>query len=841
MKIKLFTAFALSLLLLLFGCEMNEEINTGITSSETGVEETVSTVEGTEHVHEFGEWRITKEATCINTGAKERKCACGEVEKQRIHSLGHIEQIAERIEPTCDTDGRESGKYCPRCDRMYVEAKVIPAKGHVYSPWIKTETEHERTCSVCNKTEKSAHTLAANGGFCAACKMVFTDYVIPTPEAGMKYKLESLGSLTGTIYIRMNDGGYRKDGTPVLYFVNDGKPCALFVMMDALTGEILLERELTKSTGAWEVFVHSSEDVYIVGHGSPYFYKFDHDTEKIKNIAALPHGSSMGQVMCETKDGRLFSGSTDTGRFWGYDPSLDRFITIPALISNATRYPAVAYDPVEDMLYVSVISRDSKNYLFKVDPNTKEFTDITPEGYRNKSTYQFYDMKVYGDILFIRYPSTLETLFVNIRTGEIVNFNKEGQTGAKGLMKTYARQPAAVPGDPTCFYTIMDSKIAVFDTKTLTYRLTETNAPNSGTIRMVMLKLNSDKYTGYSACSIYSHKGKVQFSNLDTHESVILDTKVTASVNDVNCLTVTDSGKLIAGGNYGGSTGIYDIATGEKELYEGISQQEGIMAYGDLVFAGSYPEARIRIIDMRKSAWNHEMILHMFKNPNISGYDNQDRPYTFLPIYEEGIMAVATVPAQNFTTGALALIDVETREILYYDKFPVQHQSAVSLAYSDGKLFMGTTVRPGYGTSAKASQAVLVEMDIGKKTFKTHALPNTSGCVTAMVTDGEGKIWGMSYNMMFCFDPSTSKYIYTQKQDIPCANATWRDLKMSLGGDGSCILISSSSSRDFYRFDLDTKKLTVLAENVGWHHVGDAFGNFYFISGTRVNKLSFEY
>ncbi len=41
------------------------------------------------HVHSFGEWKVTKEATCKKTGIKERSCACGEKETEALPLVGH--------------------------------------------------------------------------------------------------------------------------------------------------------------------------------------------------------------------------------------------------------------------------------------------------------------------------------------------------------------------------------------------------------------------------------------------------------------------------------------------------------------------------------------------------------------------------------------------------------------------------------------------------------------------------------------------------------------------------------------------------------------------------------
>lgn len=41
------------------------------------------------HTHAFSAWAVTKEATCIEEGSQERRCECGEVEKQPIKKTAH--------------------------------------------------------------------------------------------------------------------------------------------------------------------------------------------------------------------------------------------------------------------------------------------------------------------------------------------------------------------------------------------------------------------------------------------------------------------------------------------------------------------------------------------------------------------------------------------------------------------------------------------------------------------------------------------------------------------------------------------------------------------------------
>ena len=41
------------------------------------------------HEHSFGEWTVTKEATCTEKGEETRTCACGETETREVEALGH--------------------------------------------------------------------------------------------------------------------------------------------------------------------------------------------------------------------------------------------------------------------------------------------------------------------------------------------------------------------------------------------------------------------------------------------------------------------------------------------------------------------------------------------------------------------------------------------------------------------------------------------------------------------------------------------------------------------------------------------------------------------------------
>ena len=78
--------------------------------------------------HRFGEWQITKKATCTENGEYERVCACGERETQVIPSRGgHIasEEWKTVTEPAPGKSGLKA-KICVMCGE-HIETAEIPA------------------------------------------------------------------------------------------------------------------------------------------------------------------------------------------------------------------------------------------------------------------------------------------------------------------------------------------------------------------------------------------------------------------------------------------------------------------------------------------------------------------------------------------------------------------------------------------------------------------------------------------------------------------------------------------------------------------------------------------
>ena len=121
--------------------------------------------------HSFGDWKITKAATCTAEGTQTRTCSvCKKVETQTIEALGHTEVTDKAVAATCTKTGLTEGKHCSVCNAVIKAQEVIPAKGHtevvdkaVAATCTKTGLTEGKHCSVCDAVIKAQETVPVTG------------------------------------------------------------------------------------------------------------------------------------------------------------------------------------------------------------------------------------------------------------------------------------------------------------------------------------------------------------------------------------------------------------------------------------------------------------------------------------------------------------------------------------------------------------------------------------------------------------------------------------------------------------------------------------------------------
>ena len=122
-----------------------------------------------EHEHVFGDYFVTKEATCTQDGEKMRFCEqCKQPDVAVvIPALGHDIVKDEAVAATCLTTGLTEGEHCTRCDYK-VEQKEVPAPGHDI-------VKDEAVAATCLKSGLTA------GEHCTRCDYKVEQQEVPAP------------------------------------------------------------------------------------------------------------------------------------------------------------------------------------------------------------------------------------------------------------------------------------------------------------------------------------------------------------------------------------------------------------------------------------------------------------------------------------------------------------------------------------------------------------------------------------------------------------------------------------------------------------------------------------
>ena len=135
-------------------------------------ETTVRAIEKKEHI--YGEWTVTKKATCTGEGSRKKNCTnCGDTVTEVIPAAGHQWDKDYSIDKaaSCAEEGSKS-IHCSVCDAVdETTIRVIAKKEHNYGGWNVIK---EPTCIENGNREK----------ICIACGDVVTD---PIPAFGHKW------------------------------------------------------------------------------------------------------------------------------------------------------------------------------------------------------------------------------------------------------------------------------------------------------------------------------------------------------------------------------------------------------------------------------------------------------------------------------------------------------------------------------------------------------------------------------------------------------------------------------------------------------------------------------
>ena len=133
--------------------------------------------------HSWDNGKVTKEATCTETGEKTYTCtACQKTKTESIAKTGHTEVKDVAVAATCESEGKTEGSHCSVCGTVIKEQEPIPATGHSWDNGKITKEatcaeagEKTYTCTTCQKTKtesiaKTGHIEVKDAAVAATCE-----------------------------------------------------------------------------------------------------------------------------------------------------------------------------------------------------------------------------------------------------------------------------------------------------------------------------------------------------------------------------------------------------------------------------------------------------------------------------------------------------------------------------------------------------------------------------------------------------------------------------------------------------------------------------------------------
>ncbi|MBN7813490.1 hypothetical protein J0A68_21215 [Algoriphagus sp. H41] len=598
-----------------------------------------------------------------------------------------------------------------------------------------------------------------------------------------------------------------KAGNDLVYTVVRGEPAHL-LGYDVQSKALVLDKELPKADGAWDLAQSSDGTLYAPGANGSLFAHTP-GTQEVRDLGIALEGETYLWSLTPGLDGEVFGATYPGCRVFRYHPK-DGFSDLGkgALVEKENYVRSLAFYPKTGMLYAGV---GSQAHLIEINPKTGEKRELLPEKFRG---YEFvYGLEIVpgkdgNDRLFALITNGSITLVYNLKTGE---FEQE----IAGMdMRAIA---GAASGDAV-YYTAK-SELRRFDP-----------AKEESTARVL------GESVGTANAFQISESGKVMFltsgANLYSYDPAtdsLEKTKlqIPGQPIPIHSLLTAPDGKIWSGGYLAGGNATFDPATGIHTFLPGLDQTEGMSVLGDQIFFGIYPKGKFYVFDT-KGDWKPKE-----GNPRFLGQlEGQSRSFAHVSIPERKLLVFGMIPEYGKLGGAMATYDLEKDELKFFES-PIAKQSIAALAYAGDYVLGGTTISGGLGKAPETKEAVLFGWDpeSGEKLFETVPVPGASA-LTGFIQGPDGNIWGMGDGTLFIFDPREKKVLSTTKlYDFPPFKShIWRSAFLVLHPDGN---IYGTDWEKLFRLNPETKEVTQLAKDAALLVMGKD-GTLYFKRGTEL-------
>lgn len=605
---------------------------------------------------------------------------------------------------------------------------------------------------------------------------------------------------------------------------------AKFGIIDVDTEQVVgTPSTLSGAIGGWAATTATDGNVYLGSYNNGHLYRHTPGTTGVTDLGQAITGQSFVWAVTAGSDGRVYGGTYSGAGYFKYEPA-NGFTTIGSTpIWPGKEYVrSIAFDAAQGATYLGVGTNAA---LVRFDRVTGQKDDILPSKYAGIS--------MVGGLTF-----TGNRLFTVMANGVCTVLDVVRQADGSYTGVEEANFPSALPVSPERdgkVYAVSGGGLAVYDIAAR--QLTSLGVPVGFSAKQFGWVRLADQvnYPGETLVLIGSQDGRSYLLRYNPTNGATRTAEIAnlpGQPTNINVVTTGPDGNIWTGGYLSGGNGVYRPFQGDgndervEQVYRGLSQTEGMLAYQGKMYIGTYSGAKVYEHDPSQP-WQ------VGTNPRqlavLSGV-GQDRPYALAA--GGGKLFVGTVPGYGRYDGALTVFDLATGAYTpYVDLVP--NQSVVSLVYLNGLVWGGTTIRGGLGVdqTPKATEAKLFVFDPATGAKTEYALPASRKlkALTALTVVG-GKIWGVAEGFVFVFDPVTRTFTTppTEKfTDITFPLGAWKDAKLLTVPQDTANVYGTAGDY-LFRIDRSTLAVTKLVSTGADYLAADEYGNLYY---SRYERL----
>jgi hypothetical protein len=642
------------------------------------------------------------------------------------------------------------------------------------------------------------------------------------------------------------------NGDYFIYYIMHGSPAAL-VVVDYKTKEIVHSFTLEDSKSAWGLDVDKNGKLWVGGSVSSVLYSYDPNTEVFEKHGAIFSNKSDTSIQDLIVEGnKVYAGSAYGGALVAFNTETNEIEEFGQIRKRREFVKSIVADEKADEIFVSI---GSPMDLLVKKPKTKNFTSFLPSKYMSEKYAQ--DLILTDKYVVARlYPSNVAVVFdrktLKIEDEFELNSKTVSKLSPDGKSIYYTKEQQLIKYD---FETKEHTELGLFlpkgteainldfiqkksaeevgshkdelKGKVPVVKSFEHSAP---VIEEPILEESTDESKEWILSGMVDNLGQLFEYNPQTEEINYLQFELPEQPVELYTLASSSDGTKIFGNGYmSGGLGVYDVATGNKELYRNISQIESMYDINNKLYIGAYPLARLLVYD-RSLPWNTDNPKEVIR---MNQY-GQERTTAVAPYNNGKEIVFGTLPDASVGGGSLAFYNPESEKMEIYENY-IYNQSIVSLVSRGTEVFGGTSIHANQQVNPRGARLFYFNRNNPEDKKYIH-LPFDSSMITSLIVDKDNKVWGMADGKLFVY---TDEWTDVKSVELlPLISGRFRNAQIVDNNDG---FIYGSVEGKFFKITKATLEVEWLKDKGVYGLVKDVNGNlYYYDGGSNLWKYTIE-